>query len=65
MLVTNRVTLMVILTLVFHTGIAMAQSKASVRVHDDAEHRGSVTIAMDGKDVPVPRDRRGSGCWPV
>lgn len=60
MLVTNRVMLMVILTLVFHTGIAMAQSKASVRVHDDAEHRGSVTIAMDGKEV-LAFQYRGTG----
>ncbi len=60
MLMTNRVTLMVIVTLVFHTGIVMAQSNALVRVHDDAEHRGSVTIAIEGKDV-LAFQYRGTG----
>lgn len=60
MFVTKRVTLTVALTVVFHTGSAMAESKALVRTRDDAEYRGNVTVAIDGKEV-LSVQYRGSG----
>ncbi len=49
--VTNHVTLVVALTVVFYTGSIIADTKALVRTHDDAEYRGSVTVAIDGQKV--------------